>query len=1046
LAIAFVATFVGATTFHAAQWDLAGTSCTRTLGEAQLYEVIRDQSIRTRSAEHARLQADYNSHVAEGSRLLGRAAASRRSASAARNMEPGLATVGAQLQFAIARTLAPALSFTDPRSTEFLTADERLSDSTRSDLRETILRNGCPNLSVSGGITPESFVDELKWDVEAIHAVGMNDATIAVLFVVILILLTLSDYAVGFLRIGLIIASCLAFVGTTFVALARVDPSLSWYFLMGIALYAAIAIFSLTKIILRDLRHDATQQSRALEASSRTTPSFFVLLIIAAALVNGIGGTLYSAANGSANVASAQAQSLQLQMLRWTSVFQSRSYATIDGMTRLRGANLGSSGLDAALAATPNEVLDAQRFFWDSVGSRWQSLTDAFASTKPSDSPLDSLAPTLRTVSEGAYGPYEDPAFPSRYFVDRSVKIPALLFAQRDAFDEVSKAWDARAGTFLGTLAALSIAAYLGAEGLRVRKSSAAYVLSAFGLTALVAGILLGAMSLEHPIPSTDQEVAVPAICRIAGENARAEREIAAAVCFANAEERSKLHDDGTAANLYEAAVDIRPGFSVARYLGVLSRIENPQQTDSLLRAVAEEQQVIRDLRALGLNAATPIVDKVGYHELLLALLTGDGGMLARSVRDTKTAALARPEEAELWYHRGLADLANRDNVRGQAEYERAFAALRAGADVDSASTFSDYAISGATTTRLDRDRIAAADALSDLELLRSHCSVVLRDVDANKCVTLSTIVEGLERKIISNTWSSAKPESQIALGPDTEVVATPGGIGWRSPMPRSNRPGSGVLVMVVSVPDGDRSGRRVLPDLSYQIDPVTLYRPRAWVSGYRSLLLRSRYSDCLRMDVDYRVDFFVNGRLVVSTAARRLSRETFTGVAFREPGAAMCYPQTWLRNRFKPGTMVGGYRDARAVHGATIFGYFDERPPRDTAVPLHTIELAVEATVRALGNRKLDVSRMRQVKSGCNTYFDEYWTQPHLEFELPTMTLLAKGWRTRDGLDVVGVVWQGPGSHETLSCAVLTSMTTVDRDVPFSRPQEVAPPRSSVP
>jgi len=33
----------------------------------------------------------------------------------------------------------------------------------------------------------------------------------------------------------------------------------------------------------------------------------------------------------------------------------------------------------------------------------------------------------------------------------------------------------------------------------------------------------------------------------------------------------------------------------------------------------------------------------------------------------------------------------------------------------------------------------------------------------------------------------------------------------------------------------------------------------------------------------------------------------------------------------------------------------------------------------------------MRQVKSGCNTYFDEYWTQPHLEFELPTMTLLAK-------------------------------------------------------
>lgn len=1030
LAIAFVATLITATTFRASEWDLHGTSCTRALAEAQMYEVITDQARKDRVAEHARAQAEYDGRVGEGLSLRATAGAIRQAASPRRGLEPELVTVGAQLQFSIARTIRPILDFTNPASPEFAASDESPSDQTRADLRETVLRALCPHVTAAvGARTPEGFVNELSTDVAEIHKTSASDSLLAVFFAGGLVLLTLSDFARGraaraLLILGLLVAALMVYVGARWL-----DASLREYYLVAAGAYLAIVL--LTAALIARYDREPAQGPPRPEGGHQSVTSRVVLIITAAALLNTVVGTFYIRATGRSNIESAEAQNLQFRMLRASTVFRTRAYATIDGMMLLREAALGQATRDARTPRIARSTAHDSAVLWGRDSARWQTIADLLKSTKPSEPELDTLAPKLSSIAVGPYGPYADTEFPQHFFVDRTVETPARLFAQRDAFDERSTAWDRRSSRLLGVLAALALAAYLGGEALRMRPSRATYLLAVFAAFALVTGFGVGLWSIANRIPPLDEVVQTPDKCRIHGENDRLPRATAAAICFAAASYEAKRHNDVQAIELYEAANRMRPGFTVAHFLAVLTRIAHPQ-TGSLRDAITDEHQAIHDVAVLGLRASEPILDNVGYHELILGLSTGETATLRDSVADTARAAHSRPDTPALWFHYGAALLAMSDVQGAQAAYDRGMDAIRTGGDANVTPTPRPRGSETPTATKDDVARLVAADAMSDLEFFRGQCSVVLHDPNGGeKCDRLRPTIDSLKSQIVDATWKKSAPDAGSRFGEGLEAGFTPGGIGWRLPSTRNNQVGGAKLVVIVSSFDDSLSYWHVIPELSYQVQPRTMSLQGRWLTGYRSFAVRSRYKKCLPADHYYRVEFFVNGKRVASRDLDPISLDQYKAAAFREAGGVMCVPRTWAERPELPGSLAGGYRTHDASRGAMLFGFLDGRNPHEAAVDRDTVMLAVNRTLKSLGDAPISPASVRASPARCATSFDAHRAQPHLEFTLPRRTILAKSWRSPDGIDLVGVVWQDRNVQDAISCWILTSMTTIDGDVP---------------
>lgn len=1077
LAITFTATFVAAATFRAEWLDYQGAGCTRTLGEAQTYEVVRDQAVRTRRSEHARLIMEHDGRVTEARRLLDRARTLRATRPVAREREAALLTIGAQLQFALARTIVPVLDFSDPNAA-VLAAEDQLSGRARADLRETLLRKQCPRLTEThGSITPESFVDDLRQDIGAIQEVSHKDSLVALAFVFVLAFLTMSDYGRGRWSAVPATVAILAFVATVLYSVVTVDRTLIWMYFAAIAFYISTLLYILGAMVRRKLRATGGPAPRGPAQRPKSERlSFFVGLLVVATVLNAAAGTLYSSVKGNSNVDFADARFLELHALRRSTAFEDRAYATIDGMRRLREANLGLAAMTRLAGPSQGTVGRDGSLLWERDAIKWQSAMDLLLAPSSSGSQSDMLTPTLKTVAEGEYGPYEDPSFPIRFYVDRTIKMPAVLFAERDAQSERSVIAERLAIFIVGGLASFAIAVYLASEGLRVRsgaspdrRSAESYVLAKFGRAYLGIAVALDILAIAGytHVRQPYDDVIMPVNCAASGENLTAPRDVAAALCFAAGEAAAKLHDNETAAILYGEAADLRPGFAVAHYLGVLTSIGNPPRP-SLKGTVTAERQVMDDLELLGRKAAEPIIDNIGYHEFLLALETGDETMLTKSRDDTETAAKLDPKDPTLRYRRAVASLAYAWHALGRttrgkpspAEIDDAAeqakglyddAKIAIGTKPSIASSPDDRPPSGTAGTTADRDRIAAAGALSDLELLRSQCAVILGGVDATAC---NATIDDFKEKVVAMTWVAHAPaSSSVATWRSSPaVIVTPGGVGWSTEARRGSPRARGILVIVVASSTGSGNTYQIVPELSERVDPAALFRRSGSLSAYRSLLARSNYNNCLqtenvlatdsdRTKPSYAVEFYLNGkRFVKGKVAIPLRAEHFRAAAFREPGVAMCFPLKWQRRRLEPGSLSGSYRDEESGRGAMVHAFFDGHEARDKRVPQQFIKHALEQTLQSLGRITLAETRLSSPRKACERYVDGEWTEPHLEYEVrkavagggsfSILTVVVKAWRMPDGLDVIGVVWQPTGRGDELSCSVLSSMTSIDRDV----------------
>ena len=1033
LMVALVATFAAATTYRASRWDLEGSACSRALAEAQMYGVVREQSQLNGAAAFALWHAEYDSRTGEGRRLLDRASEERRADPRHRTMNPDLLDVDAQIEFTAARTLKSVRDFTDP-GPPVAPARGRLTAVERQDLRESVIRDRCPHVTTpSGETTNAAFIDELSADVKAIQQRSGGDSFVVVWFVVALVLLTFADWVavkVRWLSYVLALAATALFAWAAWRAAWR-DDQLVWSFLIGFGAYL-VAAFAATRFVTWLRVHDADEKrdgvQRVSADDSKALGIFvgtLVLLISSAGLLNALGGAYYSDAGGSANVASADAGSSQFDMLRKTAEFQASAYSAITGMTKLREAHLRSTAARQLLAeGVGNADLSRDKIVWDRDALRWQAVVDGLAAAKPfSEDPTE---PAFQAAIGLAHGPYRDTSYPEGYFVDKTVATPARMFALRDAHDEVSAAWDERAALYLGTLASIAMALYLFGESLRTQGSRGAYLLTFFGSILITIGILVGlSAAVLHPIPAIDEEVSVPKLCDYGSYPPKMSRAIGAAFCFAAAELRTKQHDDIHAAERYREANVLRPGFSVAAYLAVLGAVARPG-FGGVGTTLAEERGLAETMRQHGRDIPSPLLENLGYRLYLIALGEGNrDAMHGAVVAQLRAAADGDHPSASSRYHLGLGLLADEDLAGAREQYRRGTALLGK---------------PPASGERSAQEVEVAENAVADLAHLRNNCSK-LRSV--HYCVDLlPPAIVALESSIVRATWPKPIARARLVFtNADLAMSVTPGGIGWRVPA-TARTPAAAVLVMLAYRWDEHRQGWAALPELTYQVDPSRLYRAKRWTSGFRSFLLSTADKQCLEMRGRYRVEFYRDGTLIAGAEANGGAANQFYGVALREPGVALCYPDGWHARPVAFGTLVARYDDRRGKspprRGAATYGFFASRAYRSQAdARTHqrvAIRRAVDRTLRELDPHHAGTSGFHESTSRCATYFDQYWTDPHVDYTSPAMTVIGKAWRSLDGMIHVGIVWQGPGVADDLSCRVLTSMTALDPETPAER------------
>ena len=764
-----------------------------------------------------------------------------------------------------------------------------------------------------------------------------------------------------------------------------------------------------------------------------------VLMVALTAFIFAVAGVLANKAQRESDFAASKASEQQVALFRTATTKEIVAYADIASLSELREGRLRVAAARDALARQRNDVTRSiTRSLWREELERAIALSGSRFAASRLYPKANADRSALRGSLEGELGPYRDATFPQRYFAANTVYEPAHLLALWDAYDEERDAWDRKAVVFLATLAVCTIGLNLlaqargmiGAHGVR-----AALVLGATGLLALGYAIVSVASGYLSPLVAIHEVAVVPAACNSSAQKTRMPRARGAAECYAYAELlASSVHDETSriaALAAYDEAATLRSGFALSQYreartAAAMAAPEKHNIYSSLVfrkdvqRIVAAERSVTARLRARGLIAPDGFLGQFAFHQFLLALDFDDQSTANRAIAQLDRLVTRHPSETTFLYHLGLMHLASGNDKIATADYRAAAHATR--------------------SIKNDDERIAiATSAITDLELMRHNCRAPW--VPVSYCERIvPKFLDGQEAGIVQAAWQEQHNETNLdLLRTPASLSLTPSGIGWRAPR-SADRGFVATLVLLAFRYDPAWDSWTVIPSSSYQI-PSKLSRSRKWVTNFRSYLTKSGYNDCLDMQGGYRVDFYLNGRRVSTGQLAPQTAIPFNGVAFRDPGVAMCYPtpvgHAWERWNPSDGSLAGGFHSPALADGAYVFAFLSERPRHARSILLNDpilISRAVNAVLRRLG---WPVSRanLRAKWRSCHTYFDS--ATPHVEYSSSRLTLLAKSWTKPDGLVNVGVVWYGSrsslpaGKAHELSCLTLTSMTSVDDAIP---------------
>jgi uncharacterized protein (UPF0548 family) len=261
--MAILATCSAASAYRASIEERKSATCEHQLGEAQTYELVQRQRYLDAAIEYQRWSDSYDLSLQRSSILLGQADAVRET----RRVLPtdgdaGLLDVEAQIEASLRRTIEPVRDFTNPNLVPEANLERRLRARAKQDMKELGISNRCAvhddPVPIASSSKPEStyddYLDPLRQHVAALHWKATDDGIAVIYFVVVLVLLTLSDAVPQKARGWFQLAAAMAAPTAIWFALTCTDVGLRRYLITPSMIISALVILGWMLWQFADLR------------------------------------------------------------------------------------------------------------------------------------------------------------------------------------------------------------------------------------------------------------------------------------------------------------------------------------------------------------------------------------------------------------------------------------------------------------------------------------------------------------------------------------------------------------------------------------------------------------------------------------------------------------------------------------------------------------------------------------------------------------------------------------------------------------------------
>ncbi|MDQ6941946.1 MAG: hypothetical protein M3169_05435 [Candidatus Eremiobacteraeota bacterium] len=279
VAMAIVATLSAIAAYRASDEERKSSMCEHQLAEAQTYELIERQRYLDAAVEYERLSDRYAVGFQRSERLrrhaLALRGAVRRSST---EPAPGALDVEAELDLAVARTVEPVRDFTDPGLPARTTLERSLRARAEHDVRELGIPSRCavnddsrvkPSVGIASNPKDEEYLEPLHRHVEQLHAKSRSDAFAVVGFVIVLVLFTLSEVAIGAVRRVLEILAIAGIPVSFAAAVLQNDDGMARY--LSAALLFLCGLFAMVWATMRWFDRTAVLQPAHVDRRKRSS-------------------------------------------------------------------------------------------------------------------------------------------------------------------------------------------------------------------------------------------------------------------------------------------------------------------------------------------------------------------------------------------------------------------------------------------------------------------------------------------------------------------------------------------------------------------------------------------------------------------------------------------------------------------------------------------------------------------------------------------------------------------------------------------------------
>ena len=600
---------------------------------------------------------------------------------------------------------------------------------------------------------------------------------------------------------------------------------------------------------------------------------------------------------------------------------------------------------------------------------------------------------------DGEWGPELDPYYPQKEAELSGRQASETAFAKWDAENELRQSWHLKAAQYLLTLTMFAIALYLLGQSMGMGLGRGAFILVLGG--ALIASV--GAFSaLKTAVRYLPRDASkLDAAADSYGEGRR---------LFVVAHESQDYQE---AAEKFQAALKIRPTFALAHYYRGESLYNSarlhPDEQDSLpsrksgalAQTVQEMGLSLDDFEKEGVTPPEELVGRYGFFTLLQSLSPPDLALLKKGTAALQQGIKSYPRDSWLEMNLAVALLISGQTEEARKAYDRVF----------------EYGLSSGL----------AIAALGDLEIARRYCN----SFPQADCATITSEINQLKPRFAAVAGPEPKDAHWEIRNPSLsqpEISVSPAIVNWKAAVDATD--GKDVMLVIWYWKDPDWGAWRVISSVSDTVQTASLDKDSANRKSLSLSYLDTTGEHRCLSGGDYRVEFYLNGKLVAEQSKSLALDHEFKGVGLHDINFEACYPANWSDWAYTPTDVTGpelvrGSTSPDRKRGVYLFTYFYPNVPEQTAAIL---QHAVARSSKILEGHGLphDLSFSR-IAEPCGAYPVDGLTKNALWYQDSTRVSTARAWIAEDGIVYVAMSANGAKNGvDTDDCLLMTSVSNI--------------------